>query len=40
MGSDDLRESMSKRAAQVAKGYGWEIIARRIITVYEDVIKV
>jgi D-inositol-3-phosphate glycosyltransferase len=37
---DDLRESMSKRAAQVAKGYGWEIIARRIITVYEDVIKV
>jgi D-inositol-3-phosphate glycosyltransferase len=35
---DDLRESMSKRAAEVAKGYGWEKIARRIITVYEDVI--
>jgi D-inositol-3-phosphate glycosyltransferase len=36
--NDDLRKSMSKNAVEVAKDYGWEKIARRIITLYEEVI--
>jgi D-inositol-3-phosphate glycosyltransferase len=35
----DLRENMSKQAADVAKDYGWGKIAVRIVALYEEMLR-
>jgi D-inositol-3-phosphate glycosyltransferase len=34
----ELRQRLGKQAAEFAKEYGWNIIARRIVSVYEDLL--
>jgi D-inositol-3-phosphate glycosyltransferase len=34
-----LREQMGEQAAAYARGYAWEIIARQLIKVYEDLLR-
>jgi len=34
----ELRDRMGRQAAEFAQNYGWEIIANRIVQLYEDVI--
>jgi D-inositol-3-phosphate glycosyltransferase len=33
-----LKQEMGKNAAQLAAGYRWEMIAQRILSLYEEVI--
>jgi D-inositol-3-phosphate glycosyltransferase len=33
-----LREKMGKQAAEFAKGFGWELIAKKIIALYQSVL--
>ncbi len=37
--NEGLRKKMSQNAVQVAKNYGWKIIAKRIFSLYEDVLE-
>lgn len=39
LGDPFLRAQMGAQAAQYARGYAWENIARQLIAVYQDVIK-
>jgi D-inositol-3-phosphate glycosyltransferase len=36
----DLRHQIGEQAATIAKGYGWEQIAARLLSVYQDVLSV
>ncbi len=40
LGDADLRSRMGRQAAKVALSYGWDKIAKQILGVYEDVLRV
>jgi D-inositol-3-phosphate glycosyltransferase len=39
MNDAGLREQLGRNAAEFARGYGWNIIARRLVNVYEELIS-
>ncbi len=40
LGDADLRSEMGRRAAEVAQSYDWEKIGGRIVSLYEELLKV
>ncbi len=40
LGDHELRAAMGRRAQQVAQSYDWEKIAKQIVGVYEDLVRV
>jgi D-inositol-3-phosphate glycosyltransferase len=39
LGDESLRKRMGKNAAQYSRNYDWEIIAKKIMGVYKDLVK-
>ncbi len=39
LGDSALRATLGRQAAEYARGYAWENIARQLLTVYQDVLQ-